>query len=70
MRVAGWRWTIEVAFEQAKGEVGLDEYEVRRYVAWLPHITLLLLAHAALEVSRARLSQPVPNTEHGENGEA
>jgi SRSO17 transposase len=70
VRVAGRRWTIEVAFEQAKGEVGLDEYEVRRYDAWLRHITLALLAHAVLEVCRARLSQPVPNTEHGEKGEA
>jgi SRSO17 transposase len=70
VRVAGRRWTIEVAFEQAKGEVGLDEYEVRRYDAWLRHITLVLLAHAVLEVCRARLSQPVPNTGHGEKGEA
>jgi SRSO17 transposase len=53
VRVAGRRWTIEVAFEQAKGEVGLDEYEVRRYDAWQRHITLALLAYAALEVTRA-----------------
>ena len=58
VRVAGRRWTIEEAFEQAKGEVGLDEYEVRRYDAWARHITLALLAHAALEVTRARLDQP------------
>jgi SRSO17 transposase len=70
VRGAGRRWTIAVAFEQAKGEVGLDEYEVRRYDAWLRHITLVLLAHAALEVSRTRLSPPVPNTQHGEKGEA
>jgi SRSO17 transposase len=70
VRVAGRRGTIEVAFEQAKGEVGLDEYEVRRYDAWLRHLTLVLRAHAALEVSRTRLSQPVPNTQHGEKGEA
>jgi SRSO17 transposase len=57
VRVAGRRWTIEEAFEQAKGEVGLDEYEVRRYDAWARHITLALLAHAALEVTRAHLAQ-------------
>lgn len=57
VRVAGRRWTIEEAFEQAKGEVGLDEYEVRRYDAWARHITLALLAHAALEVTRARAAQ-------------
>ncbi len=52
VRVAGWRWTIEDGFEQAKGEVGLDQYEVRRYDAWHRHITLALLAHAYLEVTR------------------
>jgi SRSO17 transposase len=57
VRVAGRRGTIEVAFEQAKGEVGLDEYEVRRYDAWARHITLALLAYAALEVTRAHAVQ-------------
>ena len=32
--VAGRRWTVAVAFEQAKGEVGLDQYEVRRWTGW------------------------------------
>ena len=27
-------------------KVGLDEYEVRRWVGWYRHITLALLAHA------------------------
>jgi SRSO17 transposase len=52
-RVAGTRWSIEEGFERAKGEVGLDQYEVRRYNAWYRHITLCLLAHAFLEVTRA-----------------
>jgi SRSO17 transposase len=52
VRVAGRRWTIEEGFEQAKGEVGLDQYEVRRYDAWYRYVTLALLAHAALEVTR------------------
>jgi SRSO17 transposase len=52
VQVAGRRWTIEAAFEQAKGEVGLDHYEVRRYDAWYRHVTLALLAHAFLEVVR------------------
>jgi SRSO17 transposase len=52
VRVAGRRWTIEEGFEQAKGEVGLDQYEVRRYDAWHRHVTLALLAHAYLEIAR------------------
>jgi SRSO17 transposase len=51
--VAGQRWQIEVAFEGAKGEVGLDEYEVRLAQAWYRHITLALLAYAALVVARS-----------------
>ena len=54
VRVAGMRWAIEGALEQAKGEVGLDQYEVRHWQAWYRHITLALLAHAFLEVTRAR----------------
>ncbi len=52
-RVAGTRWVIEEGFARAKGEVGLDQYEVRRWEGWHRQITLCLLAHAFLEVTRA-----------------
>ena len=39
---------------QAKGEVGLDHDEVRRWPGWYRHITLALLAHAFLVVTRAK----------------
>jgi SRSO17 transposase len=52
VRAAGSRWAIEEGFERAKGEVGLDQYEVRRWDAWHRHITFALLAHAYLEVTR------------------
>lgn len=48
VRVAGIRWTIEECFEAAKGEVGLDQYEVRSWHGWYRHITLAMLAHAYL----------------------
>ena len=54
VRVAGMRWHIESCFESAKGECGLDEYEVRRYDAWYRHITLALLTHAFLAAVRAQ----------------
>lgn len=53
VRVAGTRWAIETCFEEAKGEVGLDESEVRRWDGWHRHVTLCLLAHAVLAVTRA-----------------
>jgi len=43
-QVASRRWTIETGFEQAKGEAGLDEYEVRGWLGWYHHIALALLA--------------------------
>ncbi len=52
VRVAGTRWTIEAGFEAAKGEVGLDQYEVRSWKGWHRHITLAMLAHAYLAVLR------------------
>jgi SRSO17 transposase len=50
--VAGTRWAIEESFETAKGEVGLDQYEVRKWTGWYRHMTLALLAHAFLTVTR------------------
>jgi 3-methylcrotonyl-CoA carboxylase beta subunit len=50
--VAGRRWTIEGCFEAAKGEVGLDQYEVRSWTGWHRHVTLAMLAHAYLAVLR------------------
>jgi SRSO17 transposase len=54
VRGAGLRWTIEAGFESAKGEVGLDHYEVRQWTSWYRHITLALIAHAFLAVIMAR----------------
>jgi SRSO17 transposase len=55
VRVAGTRWVVEEGFEQAKGEVGLDHYQVRRWPGWYRHVTLAMLAHAFLIVTRAQV---------------
>jgi len=57
VRVAGARWAIEESFQSAKGEVGLDQYQVRRWDSWYRHITLAMLAHAFLTVTRARAAK-------------
>jgi SRSO17 transposase len=54
VQVAGTRWAVEESLETAKGEVGLDQYEVRKWTGWYRHITLALLAHAFLTVTRAQ----------------
>ncbi len=51
-RTAGRRWTVEEAIEEAKSDVGLDQYEVRSWRGWYRHITLSMLAHAYLAVAR------------------
>ncbi len=43
----GARWHIEEDFENAK-DLGLDHYEVRSFVGWYRHVTLVMLAVAYL----------------------
>ena len=57
VRVAGRRWAIEESFERAKGEAGLDEYEVRHWQGWYRHITLSLLALAFLVATRRAMAE-------------
>jgi SRSO17 transposase len=64
VRVCSTRWQIEEGFAQAKGEVGLDQYEVRKWEAWHRHATLCLLAQAYLVVLR----QAAQREEHAEKG--
>jgi SRSO17 transposase len=70
VHVAGTRWAIEEGIERAKGEVGLDQYVVRRYDAWYRYITLALLAHAFLEVTRAQtMTAALPDRAAAEKGD-
>jgi SRSO17 transposase len=63
VRAAGARWTIDDLFKLAKGQVGLDHYEVRSWPGWYRHITLALLALAALTIgARKKEGRPVPAT--------
>ena len=50
----GTRWPIEQCFEEAKGEFGLDAYEVRRWEGWHRHVTLSMVAHGFMACARAR----------------
>jgi SRSO17 transposase len=60
--VAGQRWRIEESFQAAKGLVGLDQHQVRRWRSWHRWTTLAMLAHAFLAVATAieRDSAPTP----------
>jgi SRSO17 transposase len=69
-RVVGTRWAIEESFKAAKGEVGLDHYEVRSWHGWYRHITLALFAHAYLTVLRAAAVVTLPTTQKKSRGQA
>ena len=45
VRLSGMRWPIETAFEEGKGEVGMDHYETRTWRGWHHHMTQTFLAH-------------------------
>lgn len=60
VRIAGARWAIEDLFELAKGDCGLDEYEVRSWTGWHRHVTLSLFALAVVAVIRSRAAKSSP----------
>src|SRR5271165_339982 len=65
VRIAGVRWSIEECFEMAKGDCGLDEYEVRSWTGWHRHTVLSLFALAVVAVIRSRASQSKPRKKGG-----
>jgi SRSO17 transposase len=57
VRLAGLRWPVETAIEEAKSELGMDHYETRTWVGWHHHMTLTFLAHHFLVRLRLRLKK-------------
>ncbi|HZM83256.1 MAG TPA: IS701 family transposase [Candidatus Limnocylindrales bacterium] len=60
--VAGLRWPIEECFQAAKGQVGLDQHQVRTWKSWHRYTTLVLVAFAFLAILAARQPRPTPTT--------
>jgi SRSO17 transposase len=61
VKAIGARWHIEEDFENSK-DLGLDQDEVRSFVGWVRHITLVMLAHAFLTVMCAQTSPSTPSS--------
>jgi SRSO17 transposase len=55
LRICGMRWPMECCFEEGKGELGLDQYELRFWRGWYHHMTLVILAHHFLVRLHQRL---------------
>jgi SRSO17 transposase len=60
VRISGMRWPIETIFEEAKGEVGFDHYEMRSWLGWHHHMLLVSLAHHFLVRLRILLQDRAP----------
>jgi len=60
IRISGMRWPIETIFEEAKGEVGFDHYEMRSWLGWHHHMLLVSLAHHFLVRLRVRFQHQAP----------
>jgi SRSO17 transposase len=60
IRLSGMRWPIETIFEEAKGEVGFDHYELRSFLGWHHHMLLVALAHHFLVRLRLRFQDRAP----------
>jgi len=60
VRLSGMRWPIEIIFEEAKGEVGFDHYEMRSWLGWHHHMLLVALAHHFLVRLRVRFQHYAP----------
>jgi SRSO17 transposase len=57
VHASGGRWHIEEDFANAK-DMGLDHYQVRSWIGWYRHVTLVMLAHAFLTGICAQLEAP------------
>lgn len=55
--LSGLRWSIEQCFEETKTELGMDQYEVRKFPGWQHHILTSMLAHYFLWHMKVRLGK-------------
>jgi SRSO17 transposase len=55
--LSGLRWAIEQCFEECKTELGMDQYEVRKFPGWHHHILTCMLGHFFLWHTKVRLGK-------------
>jgi SRSO17 transposase len=55
--LSGIRWAIEQCFEETKTELGMDQYEVRKFAGWNHHMLTCMLAHFFLWHLKIRLGK-------------
>jgi hypothetical protein len=63
IKVAGKRWPAEECHQQAKGQAGLDQHQVRLWHSFHRHTVLSMCALALLAVAAARPLLPAPSAQ-------
>jgi SRSO17 transposase len=58
VRLVMQRWRTERAYQDLKGELGLDHYEGRRFQGWHHHISVVLSCYAFIVAERVRHFPP------------
>lgn len=58
VRLVMQRWRTERAYQDLKGELGLDHYEGRRFPGWHHHISVVLCCYAFIVAERVRHFPP------------
>jgi len=62
IRVSGLRWPIESIFEESKGELGMDQYEMRSWIGWHHHMFQTFMAHLFLMRLRLLFKKNCPRS--------
>jgi SRSO17 transposase len=63
IKVCGSRWPVEECHQQAKGQAGYDQHQVRLWSSFHRHTVLSLCALALLAIAAARPAPPAPSTQ-------
>ncbi len=58
------RWRTERAYQDMKGQLGLDHFEGRRYRGWHHHVSAVLSCYAFIVAEHARRFPPAARTAH------
>jgi SRSO17 transposase len=60
VHISGTHWHIEIIFEESKGEIGFNHYEMRSWLGWHHHMLLVAFAHHFLVRLRVRFYEKSP----------
>ena len=63
------RWRTERAYEDLKGQLGLDHFEGRRFRGWHHHVSVALACYAFIVAERAKHFPPAKGATHQDDSD-